>query len=96
MGSTLRLDAALLEETGSSLERIAAEFDDADRRAAQVAEGVGDDELANAVRDFAVTWTGRREKLRGSVENLAELTSAVATQFDGLDKDLSSSLDGER
>jgi hypothetical protein len=89
----LRIDTTLLVDTGADLGLVAAEFDAADTYAGQVAEAVGDDELADAIRSFAGDWTERRAKMRDSVANVAELVGAVGEQFEGVDSDLANSLE---
>ncbi|ANC31236.1 hypothetical protein [Isoptericola dokdonensis] len=89
----LRLDTALLVDTGTGLDLVAAEFDAADTYAGRVADAVGDDELAEAIRSFAGDWKERRAKMRDSVANVAELVGAVGEQFEGVDSDLAKSLE---
>lgn len=89
----LVVDTEMLIETGAQLAIVAQEFEDADRYAESVADAVGDDTLAEAVRSFTTDWKGRREKMRESIENLAELTGAVGTELAGIDGDLASSLE---
>lgn len=89
----LVVDTEMLIETGAQLAIVAQEFEDADRYAESVADAVGDDTLAEAVSSFTTDWKGRREKMRESIENLAELTGAVGTELAGIDGDLASSLE---
>ncbi|WP_402462011.1 hypothetical protein [Isoptericola aurantiacus] len=89
----LRLDTALLVDTGDQLDLVAAEFDAADTYAGRVADAVGDDELAEAIRSFAGDWKERRATMRDSVANVAELVGAVGEQFEGVDSDLATSLE---
>lgn len=93
MTDQLVVDVDLLLETGNDLTAIVNEFDGADSYANRVADDVGDDTLADAVRDFSNEWKGRREKMKESIANLAELTTAVGTQFQDVDKQLATSLE---
>ncbi|GAA4720536.1 hypothetical protein APR04_001666 [Promicromonospora umidemergens] len=95
MGDRLLVDLNLLTETGSQLTSIVNEFEGADAYAESVADAVGDDGLANAVRDFSTKWKNRREDMREAIENLAELTSAVGEQFRDLDTELGKNLEGD-
>lgn len=93
MTDQLEIDVDLLLETGTDLTRIVDEFDGADSYADRVAEAVGDDTLADAVRDFSREWKNRRAKMKDSIANLAELTTAVGEQFRDVDTKLATSLD---
>ncbi|MCL1869455.1 MAG: hypothetical protein FWF90_03455 [Promicromonosporaceae bacterium] len=91
----LVVDVGLVSGTASDLNAIVAEFDTADTYADAVADAVGVDELADAVRSFAHGWKVKRGKLHDSIANLAELTSAVATELAKADKDLADSVKGK-
>ncbi len=91
----LVVDTDLLIETGEHLGFVAREFDDADRYAETVADAVGDDTLADAIRSFANDWKNRRAKMQESIGNLAELTTAVGSELQSADDGLASSLEGE-
>jgi hypothetical protein len=88
-------DTDLLVETGEHLDVVAREFDDADRYAETVADAVGDDTLAEAVRSFANDWKNRRSKMQESISNLAELTTAVGSELRSADAGLATSLEVE-
>ncbi|MFD2797422.1 hypothetical protein ACFS27_27965 [Promicromonospora vindobonensis] len=94
MTDQLVVDVDLLLDTGDDLTAIVNEFDGADSYADQVADAVGDDTLADAIRDFSSEWKNRREKMKESIANLAELTTAVGTQFQDVDNQLATSLEG--
>jgi conjugal transfer/entry exclusion protein len=93
MTDQLVVDVDLLLDTGDDLTAIVNEFDGADSYADRVADAVGDDTLADAIRDFSSEWKNRREKMKESIANLAELTTAVGTQFQDVDKQLATSLE---
>ena len=93
MGDRLVVNVTLLTDTGDQLTSIVNEFEGADAYAESVADAVGDDKLAGAVRDFSSKWKGRREKMRESIANLAELTTAVGDQFKDADTTLGKSLE---
>jgi L-lactate utilization protein LutB len=93
MTDQLVVDVDLLLDTGDDLTAIVNEFDGADSYADRVAAAVGDDTLAEAIRDFSSEWKNRREKMKESIANLAELTTAVGTQFQDVDKQLATSLE---
>lgn len=95
MGDQLVVDIDLLLDTGDQLTSIVNEFEGADAYAANVADAVGDDTLAGAIRDFSTKWKNRREEMRESIANLAELTKATGEQFRDVDNQLGSSLEGD-
>jgi ABC-type transporter Mla subunit MlaD len=96
VGERLVVDVDLLESTAERLTSIVTAFEDADSHAGRVADAVGDDKLADAVRDFADKWRGRRGKMKDAIANLAELTTAAGSQFREVDTELADSLTSER
>lgn len=57
----LRVDTAVLRETGANLRRIAEEFAAANANSDEVSDAIGHRGLAGAVRSFAHNWDDRRE-----------------------------------
>ncbi|MEK8225697.1 hypothetical protein NKG05_05825 [Oerskovia sp. M15] len=95
MSNVLKVDGDLLESAASDLGTVSREFADADARADTIADEVGDAGLAEAVRAFSADWSNRREKMREGIDNLYELTRAVAETFTEADDELASVLENE-
>lgn len=92
----LSIDTVVLIEAGHSLRGVASEFESAEDRSDHVADLVGNDDLADKVRDFAHKWSITREEMLGDIVELAEAASATGENFDQLDKDLAAAIRGEK
>ena len=95
MSLFLKVDGDLLESAASDLGTVSREFAQADARADGIADAVGDAGLADAVRGFSTSWSNRREKMREGIDDLYELTRAVADSFTEADGELASALESE-
>ncbi|RHA37109.1 hypothetical protein [Cellulomonas rhizosphaerae] len=95
MGDRLTVDTDGLREAGSALRAVAAEFDAADANSDAVAEHVGHDELAAAVRDFAHGWDDRRAEMVQDVASLAQSCDGVGGAFEDLDLQFAAVLRGD-
>ena len=90
----LRLDTERVRTVGAGLTRIAAEFQNANVRSDRIAEAVGHDGLADAVRSFAHAWDDTREDMTSSITGLGEATTAIADTFEQADQELAAAMDG--
>ncbi|MGF0114876.1 hypothetical protein ACQFYA_00945 [Promicromonospora sp. Marseille-Q5078] len=91
----LRVDLDAVTELGSSLSRVADEFENATTRSDRIADAVGHEGLAGAVRDFASSWDDTREKMTGNLRLLADASVQVAQAFTDIDSDLADGISGE-
>jgi len=96
MSDRLTIDTDALREAGSMLRTVAAEFDDADAHTDALAEHVGHEELAAAVRDFSHGWDDRRSEMVQDIAALADSCGAVSDAFADLDTQFAAALRGER
>lgn len=90
----LRIDTERVRSVGTGLARIANEFANANVRSDRIAEAVGHDGLADAVRSFAHAWDDTREDMTESIKGLGEATSAIADIFEQADQELAAAMDG--
>ncbi len=67
--------------------------DDAGRRD-RIAEAVGHDSLAEAVRSFAHAWDDTREEMTSSISGLGGAKTAIADTFEQADQELAAAMDG--
>lgn len=95
MGDRLTVDTDGLHEAGSALREVAQEFDAADSRSDAVAERVGHDGLASAVRDFAHGWDDRRAEMVADIAELARSCEGIGDAFEDLDQQFAAALRGD-
>ncbi|ROS26161.1 hypothetical protein [Cellulomonas sp. PhB150] len=95
MGDRLIVDTDGLREAGTALRSVAEEFDAADARSDAVAEDVGHDELAGAIRDFAHGWDDRRADMVQGVAELARSCEGIGGAFEDLDLQFAAVLRGD-
>lgn len=93
--SDLRIDTALLRETGASLRVVADEFEHANNRVDNVGDVIGHEGLSDRVRSFARNWDDRRAEMLESIAHLAEAGRAVGETFDQIEVELVASLTAE-
>ncbi|WP_402464984.1 hypothetical protein [Isoptericola aurantiacus] len=91
--SDLRMDVAAVTELGESLSAVADEFENANTRSDGIAQSVGHDGLADAVRSFAHNWDDKRAKMTENLNSLAEVATTVATTFTDADSELARALE---
>ncbi|MHC2998444.1 hypothetical protein [Microbacterium sp. HJ5] len=91
----VELDIARLRETGTRLETVRAEFENASANARGLADAVGHDGLADALVDFADKWDDRRADMLENIGTLAEITTGIAEAFGQLDTEYAAALSGE-
>jgi len=91
----LRVDLDAVTELGSSLTTVAEEFENATTRSDRIADAVGHDGLAGAVRDFASSWDDTRQKMTENLRLLAEASVQVAQAFTDIDSDLADGIRGD-
>ncbi|GAA1476790.1 hypothetical protein GCM10009623_12360 [Nocardioides aestuarii] len=95
MGDRLSVDTEVLQEAGESLRLVATEFEHADDNSDRASEAVGNDDLADRVRDFAHNWNDRRGEMLGNIAALATAASESGRAFAELDRDLARLIRGE-
>ncbi|MGW8568083.1 hypothetical protein [Isoptericola sp. NPDC055881] len=91
----LRVDLDAVTELGSSLTTVADEFENATTRSDRIADAVGHDGLASAVRDFASSWDDTRKKMTENLRLLADASVQVAQAFTDIDGDLADGIRGD-
>lgn len=89
----LVLDTDQLRQLGADLRLVAEEFTHANNRSDDVADDVGHDDLADAIREFAHNWDDKREKMVADIGTLAEAAIATGEVFEQLETDLVASLE---
>lgn len=90
----LNIDTGRVRSVGTGLSRIAREFENANVRSDRVADAVGHDGLADAVRSFAHSWDDTRADMTESIKGLSEATIAVADIFEQADGELAAAMKG--
>ncbi len=96
MVDQLKVDTSRLIEAGTALRVVATEFEHADARSDDVADAVGDDELAGKIRDFSDNWDDKRAKMLGDIQTLAESAKATGEAFEAVEQSLTNSLEVEQ
>ena len=91
----LVLDTDQLKQLGTDLRLVGEEFKHANNRSDDVADACGDDDLADAIREFAHNWDDKREKMLADIGKLAEAAIATGEAFEQLETDLVASLEGD-
>ncbi len=77
----LRVDYALLDQSQTSLQRIAHEFASAEATRDELASIWGSRDVANAMRGFVDNWDRHRGQLLNSIQNVGQLCAASAEAF---------------
>lgn len=90
----VELDLARLEEAGRQLTTVKHELEGADARSEALAESVGHDGLAGALKDFADKWDDTRESMVADIGMLAEAATGISQAFTQLDAEYAAALEG--
>ena len=77
----LRVDYALLDQSQTSLQRIAHEFASAEAARDELAAIWGSRDVANAMRGFVDNWDRHRGQLLSSIEKVGQMCAASAETF---------------
>ena len=91
----LVIEIDVIERMRTDLGRVRREFENANENAEDVAEAVGHPYLAERVRSFATNWDGRRRDLVEQMTTIEDQLDNIQEQFDVIDTEFASSLDGE-
>ncbi|MFT4214683.1 MAG: hypothetical protein QM622_07905 [Microbacterium sp.] len=91
--SDLKIDTQRVRSVAAGLSRIATEFRGANVHSDNIAEAVGHDALAEAVRSFAHAWDDTRADMTESVTGLSEATTAIADIFEQADAELAAAME---
>lgn len=89
--SDLSMNLSALETLSTRLTSVSNDLSSSEAFSRTVAGLVGDDRLAQVVRDFAEKWNIRREHLITEIEGTAAAATAIHDTFEELDKKLASS-----
>jgi hypothetical protein len=92
VGTHLKVDLHLLEDTAEALKQLRAEFADASRIADEHRGVLGSGEVADAVDSFAGNWRRHREKLVTSIESLETMAADSAKTYREVDSELADSV----
>lgn len=92
MGTRLKVNTEALRKAADGLDLAKTELGEAKVQAGKAAEAVGDEKLAEAIRDFASTWETRRGQIVKAVDGLANSLRGVADNFEMTDNELSKAL----
>lgn len=93
MSGQLRIDLNMLRDVGEGLARVAVEFDEANTNSETIADAVGHDGLADAIRSFAKDWDDTRAAMVNDIVIASNSAVGIADGFDGKDKELASAFD---
>ncbi|PJI90921.1 hypothetical protein [Luteimicrobium subarcticum] len=88
----LKIDLDAVTSLGSSLTKVAGEFDGANAHSDRIAGAVGHGHLADTVRDFAHKWDDTRGKMTDNLKALADAATNVAQAFTDTDGELAKAL----
>jgi hypothetical protein len=91
--SDLRLDLAAVTDLGAALTTVAGEFENADSHSEGIADAVGHEGLADAVRSFADNWDDKRGKMTENLRLLADAATTVAQTFTDVDGELAAAIE---
>lgn len=78
------------------LKAISDEFGDAEDFSDDLAEAVGNDGLADEVRDFATKWNKKRTEMKNNVDFVHALIKALGDGTDQIDSDLQKAIKQEK
>lgn len=92
MGELLKVDTDSVRSVSNDLIRITSELTDAQAHSDDVADAVGHNGLAGALRNFAGSWDDRRRKLVEQISQLQASATAIADAFDDTDTELARAL----
>jgi len=92
MGELLKVDTDSVRSVSNDLIRITSELTDAQAHSDDVADAVGHDGLAGALRNFAGSWDDRRRKLIEQIAQLRDSATSIADAFDDTDSALARAL----
>lgn len=91
--SDLKISTVILEAVGSDLDLIKTEFEGADEMSDTVGDATGDNDLAQAVRDFAHSWNDKRAAMLESVTALHSSITTISEAFTDTDNQLTQALE---
>lgn len=84
----LRVDFSLLDQSQTSLQRIAQEFESAEATRDELATIWGSRDVAGAMRGFVNNWDRHRGGLLSSIQNVGQMCAAAAETFRTLESTL--------
>ncbi|NQX12291.1 hypothetical protein HQQ80_11695 [Microbacteriaceae bacterium VKM Ac-2855] len=91
----LNIPLSALSTLGDDLNLVRVNFSAADLLAGEVADMVGHDHLAAAVRAFASKWNDRRDDIVTALAAMIGTVDTVVEEFTALDRALADALEGE-
>jgi uncharacterized protein YukE len=89
-----KVDTDELRTAAGVLKGIASEFANANENVEPTAVAVGDDDLAHAVRKFALSWNQHREELTDQLKKLRTHLTNAADNIDATDQALADNVEG--
>ncbi len=92
MGEILKVDTQSVRFVSDDLGAITSELTDAQAHSDGVAEAVGHDGLAGALRNFAGSWDDRRRTLVEQIAQMRDSATSIADAFDDTDSALARAL----
>lgn len=94
MGRRLVVDLELLERTAREVDALRAELEAQPDIVDEVRDAVGNEDLSDALGDFAGNWSYHRRKLTGSLDTVARMSSDSAEVYRATDARLASARKG--
>ena len=90
----VKVDTEALQGAADDLDLVKKELAGSEVKVRALADAVGNDVLADAVRDFSSTWETRRGKLVESLGGLIGSMRSTAGSFEQADAKLAAALGG--
>ena len=88
----IQVDTQLLRDSGHALSTIESEFTNANQHSDVLAEAVGDDQLADRVRNFTKNWDQHRKELVEQIGSLKKIILDGADNLESADSQLADKL----
>ncbi|MFT4136587.1 hypothetical protein [Microbacterium sp.] len=89
----LRIDTERVRSIATGVTGIAREFEGANVHSDSIADAVGHEGLAAAIRSFAHSWDDTRKDMTESIRGHGEATAAIAETFEQADAELAAAFD---
>lgn len=92
MGTTLSLNTAELQDTGTALRQVAEEFTNASDNSTTIGDAVGHDELRSRIDEFISNWDDKRDEMVESIDGLGDVAEGIGDAFEEIETELAKTL----
>ena len=92
MGGTLRVDMAMLGQTGSQLSALSDAFSATSSLEPDDKSAIGASSLTSAFESFATNWSQKRKGIQESLESVAKMATQAHQAYQTADQDMTNAL----